>query len=203
MSIYCGVAGGRAQMNPITHALVGWAVAESLDDIGWRERGLIVLAGVAPDLDGFGLPFELATRNTPHALLWWSEYHHLLGHNLLMGAIVAAAAGFFSTTRRWLVAAAAFAAFHLHLLCDLAGSRGPDGYEWPIPYLWPFSSRIEFTWSGQWALNAWPNIAITMMLLVMTFMLAWRRGYSPVGLVSPRADRAFVGALRARFPRTG
>jgi membrane-bound metal-dependent hydrolase YbcI (DUF457 family) len=190
-------------MNPITHALAGWAVAETIDDIGRRERGLIVLAAVAPDLDGFGLPFELATRNTSHALLWWSEYHHILGHNLLFCVIVAAFVGFFSTTRRWLVAAATFAAFHLHLLCDLAGSRGPDGYEWAIPYLWPFSNRIQLVWSGQWALNAWPNIAITLMLLLMTFVLAWRRGYSPLGLVFPGADRLFVETLRARFPRIG
>lgn len=188
-------------MNPITHALAGWAVAEAVNDIDRRERAWIVFAGVAPDLDGFGLPFELATRNTPHPLLWWSEYHHVLGHNLLFAVIVAAAAGLFSTTRRWLVAAAAFGAFHLHLLCDLAGSRGPDGYEWTVPYLWPFSKQIEFTWSGQWALNAWPNIAFTLVLLLMTFVMAWRRGYSPIGLVSSRADRAFVGTLRARFRR--
>lgn len=188
-------------MNPITHALVGWCVAETVPDIGKRERGLIVLGGIAPDLDGFGLPFELATRSTSRPLLWWSEYHHALGHNLLLAVVIAGVAAALSTSRRAVVGAAAFLAFHLHLLGDLVGSRGPDGYEWPIPYLYPFSDGPQLTWSGQWALNAWPNILFTMILLGVTFVLAWRRGYSAVALISTRADRAFVAALQNRFPR--
>jgi inner membrane protein len=189
-------------VNPITHTLVGWCLAEIVSGIGVRERGAIVLASVAPDLDGFGLPFELATRDTVRPLLWWSEYHHALAHNLLSAVIVGLAAALFTKARRVLVGVCAFGAFHLHLLCDLAGSRGPDGYEWPIPYLHPFSARLHLTWSGQWALNAWPNIFLTVVLLVVTFVLAWRRGYSPVKLFSARADRAFIDTLHARFPRT-
>ena len=188
-------------MNPITHVLVSWCVAESVDGIGTRERFLIVASGVAPDLDGLGMPVELLTRDSSHPLLWWSEYHHVLGHNLLFAVIMTAIAAVFSRSRRAAVAMASFVAFHLHLLCDLAGSRGPDGYEWPIPYLYPFAAKPELSWSYQWALNAWPNVALTILLLVITFVLAWRRGYSPLQLISTRADHAFVGALRARFPR--
>ena len=176
-------------------------MAETLAGIGRRERGLVVLAGVVPDVDGFGLPFELATRDGDHPLLWWSEYHHALGHNLLFALIVSAIAAVLSGTRRMAVALMAFATFHLHLLGDLVGSRGPDGYEWPIPYLYPFSERPQLTWSGQWALNAWPNILLTIVLLAATFVLAWKRGYSPVGLISTRADQAFVRTLQARFRR--
>jgi hypothetical protein len=57
----------------------------------------------------------------------------------------------------------------------------------------------ELTWSGQWQLNAWPNFAITGALLALMFYLAWRRGFSPLEMVSGRADRAFVKALRERF----
>lgn len=189
-------------MNPITHALVGWCLAEAVPRIGGRERTAIVLAGIAPDLDGFGLPVELATRETDRPLLWWSEYHHVLGHNLLFAVVVAVIAGAVSRSRKLTVGIMAFLAVHLHLLGDLAGSRGPDGYEWPIPYFYPFSDQPQLVWSGQWALNAWPNFAITILLLVATFVLAWSRGYSPVSLFSRRADSAFVGSLRARFPRT-
>ena len=83
----------------------------------------------------------------------------------------------------------------------MAGARGPDGYQWPIPYLLPWSRAWEWTWSGQWALNAWPNFAITGALLVATFYLAWRRGFSPLELLSLKLDQAFVAALHARFPR--
>jgi hypothetical protein len=94
----------------------------------------------------------------------------------------------------------ALVSFHLHLFEDLLGSRGPDGDSWPIPYLKPFSS-IELAWQGQWQLNAWPNVAIRVALLMTTFWLAWWRGFSPLEMVSEKADSAFVNALRRRFPR--
>ena len=101
-----------------------------------------------------------------------------------------------------MTAGLAFLAFHLHLLFDLFGSRSPDGYQWPIHYLWPFSDFWQFTWSGQWELNAWPNFVITGAALVITFLLAWKRGYSPLEIVSERADRAFVETLRNQRRRT-
>lgn len=67
-------------------------------------------------------------------------------------------------------------------------------------YWYPWS-RSEWIWSGQWALNAWPNIAITAACLGITLYLAWKRGYSPLGILSKRVDDAFVFALRARFGR--
>jgi predicted amidophosphoribosyltransferase len=48
-------------------------------------------------------------------------------------------------------------------------------------------------------LNAWPNVAITILLLLVTFWLAWQRGYSPVEMISKKADSAFVDALRRRL----
>ena len=97
----------------------------------------------------------------------------------------------------------ALAAFHLHLLGDLVGSKGPEGYQWPIPYLLPFSDRWQITWNGQWELNAWPNILLTAIFLVVTIYLACKRGYSPLELISKRLDDAFVAALRKRFSVPG
>jgi hypothetical protein len=99
-------------------------------------------------------------------------------------------------------AALAFLSFHLHLLGDLVGARGPDGYQWPIPYLLPFSRAWEWTWEGQWALNAWPNFALTIALLLATFFLAWKRGFSPLEILSARTDQGFVRTLRARVPHS-
>jgi hypothetical protein len=42
-------------------------------------------------------------------------------------------------------------------------------------------------------------VRFTGVALAATFVLAWRRDYSPVGIFSKRADREFVQALRARF----
>ncbi|HEX7830075.1 MAG TPA: metal-dependent hydrolase, partial [Thermoanaerobaculia bacterium] len=162
-----------------------------------RERALVTIAAIAPDVDGLGAIAELTTRNDAHPLLWYTDYHHVLAHNLPFA--IAFSFATLLITRSKLTATLAFVAVHLHLAGDLIGSRGPDGYQWPIPYLYLFRGQPQLTWSGQWQLNAWPNVAISLALLACTFVLAWRRGYSIVGLISRRADAAFIAALRARF----
>ncbi len=92
-----------------------------------------------------------------------------------------------------------FISFHLHLLCDLIGARGPDGDQWPIPYLKPFSNSVQLAWHGQWALNGWQNFVITGFFLVATFWIAWRYSASPLELVSQPANRALTQTLRQRF----
>lgn len=206
-------------MSPVTHLLAGWLLATAAP-LNGREKAAVVLAGVIPDIDGLGVVSELLTRNSSHPLLWFSEYHHTL-HTLAFSLLVTSAACFISrrTARsaacndsflsnrssispraQGLTAALlAFVSFHLHLVCDLIGSRGPDGYSWPIPYLAPFSHSLQLTWHGQWVLNGWQNIVITCMLLLATFVAAFQCGSSPLELVSPRANQALVSTLRRRF----
>ncbi|MFQ5993194.1 MAG: metal-dependent hydrolase [Nitrospiraceae bacterium] len=184
-------------MNPITHLLTGWLVANSAE-LNRRERTVVTLASVVPDIDGVGLVAELLTRDSEHPLRWWSDYHHVLGHNLTFGFLVAGTS-FLLATKRWKTALLAFLSFHLHLVGDLIGGRGPEGYQWPIPYLFPFSNHWQWTWSGQWELNAWPNFLVTGLALLLTFYLAWKRGYSPLEMISGSADKAFVVTLRHRF----
>lgn len=201
-------------MSPVTHFFAGWLLAAPTR-LSRREKAAVVFAGVAPDLDGLGAVPELLTRNSSHPLLWFSEYHHTL-HTLAFALVVAAAAwlcscgpdGFaFSqrvqkptaTSIPWITALLAFLSFHLHLFCDLIGSRGPDGYSWPIPYLSPFSRKLQLSWHGQWALNGWQNIAITCMLLFLTLWIAWSKGSSPLELFSYRANSRLVDSLRRRF----
>lgn len=188
-------------MSPVTHFLTGWVIANSVPSLKTRDRALITLAGVVPDVDGLGIVPELLTRHSTHPLDCFSLYHHRL-HNLTF-AIVVAAVALALANRTWLTAAMAFASFHVHLFEDVIGARGPDGYQWPIPYLGPFSHAADITWSHQWALNAWPDFAITIVLLLVTVYFAWSRGFSPLEMISARADRVFVDALRRRFPRTG
>jgi hypothetical protein len=136
-------------MSPVTHLLLGWATANAAN-LNRRERAMVTIAGVIPDADGFGLVAEIATRDSAHPLMWWSEYHHVLGHNIGFCLLVTAA-GYALATRRTLTTSLVFLSFHLHLLGDLVGARGPDGEQWPIPYLSPFSAAWQWTWSGQWA----------------------------------------------------
>lgn len=184
-------------MSPITHFLTGWMVA-NLAKLDRKDRAIVTLACVVPDIDGLGIIPELLTRNSSHPLLWFTFYHHSL-HTLAF-AVVVAIVSFVLARKRWRTAWLALLSFHLHLLEDVAGSRGPDGYQWPIPYLAPFSSSAQLVWRGQWGLNSWPNVAITGVLLAVTLWLAWRRGFSPLEMVSTRADAGLITALRQRFP---
>ncbi len=183
-------------MSPVTHGLLSWLLANA-PGIDRRGRIAITLAGLAPDLDGFGYPFEALTRDSAHPIEWFHRFHHHLTHNLLACVAIAGCAWMFGG-RTWRVAALALAAALGHLACDLIGARGPDGNQWPIPFLQPFSD-LGWSWSGQWGLSSWQNAAITIAALLAAAALAVRRGISPVELVSPRADACVVEALRARF----
>jgi len=185
-------------MNPIEHFLIGWCVASSSTRLTERERLLVTAAAVIPDIDGLGMLVELPTREHAHPLLWWTEYHHVIAHNIGAAVVVTIAAALLSS-HRLLTATLALISFHTHILGDLVGARGPDGYQWPIPYLLPFSRTPELSWNGQWPLNGWQNFVIAGVALIITFRLAWKRGYSPLEMLSHRADAAFVAALRQRF----
>jgi inner membrane protein len=212
-------------MSPITHFFAGWLLA-SVSPTGGpttltrREKALVVAAAVAPDLDGVGIVPELLTRNTSHPLLWFSQYHHTL-HNLAFALLCTLAAfliagplanGTSSSSKEGrkfpahsgpthpaLTALLVFLSFHLHLLFDLVGARGPDGDQWPIPYLKPFSNSVQLAWHGQWALNGWQNFVVTGIFLLASFWLAWKYASSPLELVSQPANRALTQALRQRF----
>lgn len=183
-------------MSPITHFFSGWVFANCFD-LNRRDRAIVTLACVVPDIDGLGIIPELLTRNSAHPLLWFSEYHHSL-HNLTFALLVGAIA-FALATQKWKASLLAFLSFHLHLFEDVIGSRGPDGYQWPISYFAPFLPSAQILWPGQWALNAWPNIVLTILLLLITLWLARQRGFSPLEMISTKADATLVATLRRRF----
>lgn len=182
-------------MNTITHLLIGWSVA-NIDTLEHRDRLLVTIGGVLPDIDSFGIVPEIITGKT---FAWFSRYHHLLAHNLTVG-ILGLLIVVLLARKRLMTGILFMLAFHLHLLCDIVGGRGPDGYQWPIPYLWPFYSELQITWEHQWSLNSWPNFVITMLFIGITFWLARTKGYSIVGLFSKKADELVVKTIRRRFP---
>jgi hypothetical protein len=194
-------------VNPITHGLFGWVLGNAPRETSRRERVLVTLGGVIPDVDGVGAVPDTVTRwlGWAQPTRFFFEYHHLL-HTALFAAITTAGAAALAPKGVRARTAALFcAAFHLHLLCDVAGSRGPDGSQWPIPYWFPFAHAdphvAGWTWAHQWRLDGWQNVAITVALLVVTAALALRRGRSVVEVVSTRADGAVVEVLRRRFGR--
>jgi hypothetical protein len=167
-------------LNPIVHAELSWLVAQGLPER--RDRIVVTVAGVLPDLDGLSLLGGVEA---------YSRWHHLLTHGLVAASVCGVVA---LAWRRPAVGALAFLAFHLHLLCDLLGS-GPG---WPIYYLWPMS-RLEVMWSGQWNLASWQNSVIGMAATALCLACALWTKRTPVELFSLKTDAKVVAALRARF----
>ena len=116
---------------------------------------------------------EYASEKIGDPIPWYTHYHHVLGHNIGFGVLLMAAGVAFAVKRLRTMLVVSLV-FHLHLLGDIVGSRGPDGYQWPIPYLLPFSNEVQWSWSGQWELNAWPNILITAILLMVPAGSYWQ-----------------------------
>ena len=188
-----------AAVNPITHLLTSWSLAEA-STLGPRDRAIIAWLGVAPDIDGLGAVVDISARligvTDPEL---FGRFHHVLLHGAL-GAIVLPAIGVAFAQRRRAVFLWGAVVVHVHLFADLLGARGPDVDDiWPIHYFAPFSDAGTFAWTGQWPLNAWPNIVFTLVLLAFAFARAATSGRSPVSLFSTRAHEAFVATVQHRW----
>jgi inner membrane protein len=183
-------------MSPETHLLGSWIIAAKTTD-NPRDCCLVTLAGILPDLDGLGVIVDvispaLGLKGT-HL---YARYHHYLLHGWLGAVLIAAFVTCFAR-RRLRVALLALLVFHLHLLCDFVGSRGPSPSDlWPIFYFGPFDKDPMWVWKGQWRLDGWFNRHFTVALFFWALWLPVTLGYSVVGVFSRRADQAFVAVLR-------
>lgn len=147
----------------------------------------ITVTGVLPDLDGFGYPLDKIGGYLGYSTTFFEDYHHDLGHNIFFGLIFSLIFARFSRERLavfWLC----LAAFHLHLVGDLIGSRGPDGDQWPIPYLYPLISSFELTWAGQWELSSWKNSLIGVIFFFLALLIARYRRVTFFELFSTRLE---------------
>lgn len=169
-------------MNPIIHAELGWLVAQPLRHR--RDRILVTVAAIAPDVDGLTLLAGEAA---------YARWHHVVAHGFVAAGVTAVVVALFARERAK-AALLSLMAFHLHLLCDLAGS-GPD---WPILYSWPFSVT-EWSWEGQWDLASWQNSVIGMAVTLTALLVALVARRTPVELFSVTADQKVVETLRKRF----
>jgi len=174
----------KTKMTPGAHLLISWlSSVEVLKER--RERALVALSGVAPDLDGLGIiPDKLiGTTN------YYFEFHHYLGHSIISTFLIAGIASFFAKSQKLAVWLLAFILVHVHIFCDVIGSKGPDGYHWPVYYLYPFDSKFELTWKYQWELNAWQNQVIMIILLLMCLYYAYSKKITFLEVFSQSLDK--------------
>jgi hypothetical protein len=182
-------------MSPVTHLFASWIVAVKTTD-NVRDCRLVTLAGVVPDLDGLGIVVDLSARALGHETFFWERFHHVLLHGGF-GATLTAAAFALCARRKLRVALLALITFHLHLLCDFVGSRGPSpGDLWPIIYFGPFLSQPVWVWTGQWSLDSWQNKLFSVALLLWIFQIAITRSTSVVAIFNQKADAIFVQVIQ-------
>jgi hypothetical protein len=183
-------------MPPQTHLLASWIIAAKTTD-NLRDRRLVTLAGVAPDFDGLGIIIDIAKGSFSTGNAWYyPTYHHWLAHGLPGGLVISVLLALIAR-RHWRVFWLAMLTFHLHLLFDLAGSRGPDaGDLWPIYYFGPISQHPMWIWKHQWRLDGWQNQVIFVVLFAWALWLGIKNGESFVAFLNRRWDAIFVGVLR-------
>lgn len=185
-------------MSPITHFIGSWLIAAATVD-NPRDRRLVTLAGILPDADGLGMVVDVIkslTSGHEMAFQYYQKYHHLWLHGW-PGAVVVAALLTCFARQRLRVAVLCLFVFHLHLLCDLLGSRGPSPADlWPICFGEPIFRHPIWFWKGQWRLDGWQNTIVSLVVLALALWVALKRGNSFVEFFSTRADKVFVGVLR-------
>jgi hypothetical protein len=183
-------------MSPATHFFMSWVIAAKTTD-NPRDCRLVMLAGILPDLDGLGLIPDVVTRALGYrGTMYYEHYHHFLLHGIYGGVAIAVLLACFAR-HRWRVLLLALLVFHLHLLCDIASSRGPDPDDlWPIYYFGPFNKNVMWIWKGQWRLDSWFNEILSVVLFIWSLRIAVQRGWSFVGVFNRRLDEKFVGVLR-------
>ena len=187
-------------MSPITHFLGSWAIADATK-LAHRDRSLIVWCGLLPDLDGAGVLMDLVNHLLGYPdVFWYVRFHHFVLHGL-PGALALALIAACLAARQMHVFLWSFAIVHLHLLCDLVGSRGPIPDDiWPIRYLGPLSRKaLVLGWEDQWRLDAWPNVVATILLIVYALYRTVDAGRSPVSMFSEKAHDAVAEALRSQW----
>jgi len=170
-------------MTPGAHLLISWLSTPELVKVQ-RDRRLVTLTGIAPDIDGLGIIIDKLTGTTGYYI----KYHHYLGHSIFAALVFATVASMLASSQKKLVWFLSFLVVHFHILGDIVGSKGPDGYQWPIFYLYPFSD-LELIWVYQWELNAWPNSVIIVFLLFLSLYYAAKKNISFIEVISPWLDK--------------
>ena len=185
-------------MSPLTHLVGSWLVAVATTNNS-RDRKLVAWAGVLPDVDGLGVVPDLIkswVSGKESTFQYYQQYHHVLTHGW-PGAIVISLLLTVFARERWRTLLLCLLTFHLHLLCDLIGSRGPEaGDLWPICYLEPLFRHPIWFWKHQWRLDGWQNQVVFVILLFGSIWVATKKGFWFFEVVSERLDSAFVGVLR-------
>lgn len=183
-------------MTPPQHFIISWVVANTAT-LDRRSRLCITLSGLLPDLDGLGYFVDRANLRFDIYSHYYVQYHHLFGHNIFFGLLIAGISAYLCQ-RKFVVFGLSLLAFHLHLLADLAGSMGGDGFQWPIYYLYPALPNFVLTWDGQWELSSWKNSVIGVSFFIISLIIAYYKRVTFFEFFSKRFETKVIEVLKHR-----
>lgn len=187
-----------------SHLIISWFAAEAAGLKSPRDRRIVALSGLAPDIDVLaylgGIVYFGFDKNLAFEHVWQIVHHrytHGLGFILLTGIIAFIVAsrgtrpGELAYRQAAGVAILSMITSMVHVFCDVVGG-GPT---WPVYPLWPIS---DFGWavSWSWSLADWPNTVILFSCLIGMMLYAKISGCSPMESINYNLDRWFVTIIQ-------
>jgi len=179
-------------MGPQYHLMVG-SFAANLKDYSLRERRFIMLAALAPDLDG--IFFFNANL--------WERMHHTFSHNIYFTALVSAILALASSKRRIELFAVCYITALLQLLLDLVSNH----CSWKQKLLWPlwdfdFSLCNFIEWEHMAFTQVWVVQGTLMVAILIGVVYMYKRtGRTFIELVSVRLDRFVTDFITLPFTK--
>lgn len=182
------------------HIGVGWLLGEIAGLKARRDRRIVGLAGIAPDIDVIIYPlayiFYLGDLDAAFAV--YAALHHRYTHGVLFLLLAGAAAWRRASPEcRAKVLLLAMLSVTLHVGGDVVAS----GQAWPI---FPFAPFAEISWTVAWSIEAsdWRNVGLSFAAITMPLVYARYYGYSPLECFSYRADAWPIAVTRGQFEST-
>jgi membrane-bound metal-dependent hydrolase YbcI (DUF457 family) len=167
-------------MSPLYHLQAGAFIANARK-YNLRERRLIMLAALAPDLDGiFFFSSDL-----------WGRFHHTFSHNIFSMLLVSLVLALINRARRLELFAACAVSAILQIFIDVV----TNDLTWPQKFLRPLTDRqISIGQLTDWKyLNSfqvyWVQGLLMAAILIGTVVLYKRTGRTFLELISSRLDK--------------
>src|SRR5260221_6234784 len=115
--------------------MVGWVGLERLQP-SMRDKTLVALAGIAPDLDGLGIVVDFAARQLglPETN-YYQAYHRVYGHGLPAALVISAAAAAMAAPRAPGAPWGVIAVHPRFICCNLRAPRGSPPATTALSYL--------------------------------------------------------------------
>jgi hypothetical protein len=165
-------------MSPLIHLVTAWVIAIIFSS-KLKDRRIIVLCGIIPDIDGVFILFstELFIR-----------YHHGFGHSYIFGIPLILILSYFSSEKLKTILFSIIS-FSSHLILDIIGT------DWAINPLYPFfyhDLKISHLISTQ-TIYLLINPIYAIIILIIMALITIERERSPMEFISVKLDKIFSG----------